>query len=62
MKKTYVIFSIDNGLWYEGRLLPGTRKPIATANSVEDALELNEEEIAEEFPSGLPPGWVKQEA
>lgn len=58
---TYVLQNTANGMYYSGYVTAITRFPIA--NSLrEDALEMDDEEIKQDFPKGLPAHWVKEPA
>ena len=62
---SWYIVNTATGLYYGGRVVPGTRVPIADIdpyNRGRDAIEMTEADIAADFPDGLPAGWERVRA
>lgn len=57
--RTWVVFDA-RGWWYCGHTEGGN--PVCDSTFRTDAIELDDRDVAREFPNGLPAGWAKEEA
>ena len=55
---TYLVRD-DDGDYYAGNLRDG--KPICDTDDPDEAIEMTAEELAADFPDGLPTGWEQIE-
>lgn len=53
------IITDGEGHYFAGSLSGLTKKPICEEYDRDNALQMDDEEIATDFPDGLPTGWRK---
>lgn len=55
------IIKDGDGRYYAGSLSGLTKRPICDEYDREEAFQMDDEEIARDFPDGLPAGWSIEE-